>query len=251
MEATLLIRLEGPMQSWGTQSRFSHRDTGHEPSKSGVIGLLCAALGKPREERPEDGFPTLERLNSLSMGVRVDREGRIFRDYHTAQNILKSDAKNPDSPKKGDLKKTELSNRYYIADASFLVGLRGPVQLLENLDAALLDPRWPLFLGRKSFTPARPPTPPAFFKGAAWPALQDSPLFEALKRAPWMKPKRFAPERLRLTLDDPQGAEVRQDVPLSFELGFRRGYAARRTRTDFVSVSDLPHIIEPEQEERS
>ena len=49
---TLLLRLEGPLQSWGTSSRFPQRDTGFEPSKSGVIGLLCAALGKPRARSP-------------------------------------------------------------------------------------------------------------------------------------------------------------------------------------------------------
>ena len=36
------------MQSWGVQSHFPERDSGREPSKSGVIGLLCAALGRPR-----------------------------------------------------------------------------------------------------------------------------------------------------------------------------------------------------------
>src|SRR3990172_4719032 len=45
---TLLLRLVGPMQSWGTTSRFDQRDTGKEPSKSGVIGLLAAALGIDR-----------------------------------------------------------------------------------------------------------------------------------------------------------------------------------------------------------
>ncbi len=43
--STLLLRLAGPMQSWGTQSRFTERDTGREPSKSGVVGLLAAAVG--------------------------------------------------------------------------------------------------------------------------------------------------------------------------------------------------------------
>ena len=41
----LLLRLAGPMQSWGTQSRFLVRDTGMEPSKSGVIGLLSPLWG--------------------------------------------------------------------------------------------------------------------------------------------------------------------------------------------------------------
>lgn len=46
---TLLLRLVGPMQSWGTTSRFDQRDTGKDPSKSGVIGLLAAAMGIDRE----------------------------------------------------------------------------------------------------------------------------------------------------------------------------------------------------------
>ena len=72
------------MQAWDVQSHFTFRLTGLEPSKSGVIGLLCAALGKPRDEAPNDGFPTLKELAALKMGVRVDREGRMRRDFHTA-----------------------------------------------------------------------------------------------------------------------------------------------------------------------
>ena len=66
---TLLIRLAGPMQSWGTQGRFDVRDTEREPSKSGVVGLLCAALGRDRSEPLDD-------LASLRMGVRVGPGGR-------------------------------------------------------------------------------------------------------------------------------------------------------------------------------
>ena len=51
---TLLMRLAGPMQSWGTGSRFDERDTQLEPSKSGVVGLLCAALGRDRAEPVDD-----------------------------------------------------------------------------------------------------------------------------------------------------------------------------------------------------
>ena len=246
MDSTLLFRVEGPMQSWGTQSRFSHRDTGHEPSKSGIIGLVCAALGKPREERPDDGFPTLRQLTALTMGVRVDREGRVEHDYHTAQKILKAGAKNPEKPGKSDIKDTELSNRFYLADASFLVVLHGETSLLEHLAAQLRNPVWPLFLGRRAFPPAKPLVPPAFLNGAPWAALQQMELVTALKQAPWAKPmipKRFIPEKLRFVLDDPSGPDVRQDIPISFELGFRRRYAARRTRTEFIRVTDLPNVI--------
>ena len=84
--SVLLLRLAGPMQSWGTSSRFTERDTRREPSKSGVIGLACAALGKPRQEKPEhaDRWPTLEELSDLRMGVRVDLEGQVRKDYQTA-----------------------------------------------------------------------------------------------------------------------------------------------------------------------
>lgn len=59
--AVLLLRLCGVMQSWGTDSRFLVRKTDPEPSKSGVVGLLCAALGRGRGEDISD-------LAALRMG---------------------------------------------------------------------------------------------------------------------------------------------------------------------------------------
>ncbi|MEW6316028.1 MAG: type I-E CRISPR-associated protein Cas5/CasD, partial [Pseudomonadota bacterium] len=84
---TLLLRLAGPMQSWGTTSRFDQRDTGKEPSKSGVIGLLAAALGIDREVWNDE----LKSLSALTMAVRHDRPGVLKRDYQTAQNIISAD----------------------------------------------------------------------------------------------------------------------------------------------------------------
>ena len=138
---TLLLRLAGPMQSWGTQSRFLERDTGLEPSKSGVIGLLCAALGRPRTASVDD-------LAALTMGVRVDHDGTLRRDYQTAEEVVRAD---------GSPGGTVISNRYYLADADFLVGLEeSDLALLERIDAALGTPQWPLYLGRKAFVPGMP-----------------------------------------------------------------------------------------------
>src|SRR5687768_1134758 len=75
--STLLLRLAGPLQSWGYRSRFSDRDTGLEPTKSGVIGLLCCALGQRRSADPEA-------LAALKMHIRADREGTLLKDFHTA-----------------------------------------------------------------------------------------------------------------------------------------------------------------------
>src|SRR4030042_587203 len=108
--AALLLRLAGPMQSWGTQSRFRPRDSDLEPSKSGVIGLLCAAMGIPRD----DLGGKVKELSGLKMGVRVDLQGTLKRDYHTALNVAKAGGGKP--------KECEPSERFYLSDACFLIG---------------------------------------------------------------------------------------------------------------------------------
>ena len=72
--ATLLLRLAAPLQSWGVSSKFEIRETTKEPTKSGVIGLVAAALGRSRDESVED-------LSCLKFGVRIDQEGELLRDF--------------------------------------------------------------------------------------------------------------------------------------------------------------------------
>ena len=209
--AVLLLRLVAPMQSWGTQSYFIYRDTGLEPSKSGIIGLLCAALGRGRTEPVND-------LAALRMGVRVDGEGRVMKDFQTAQKVLQADGES--------IKPTVTSWRYYLADARFLVGLEGEdVAFLRRLHEALRDPVWPLYLGRKAFVPGCP----------IW--LEDGlhvgkSLEEVLTTAPWLAPAwgHWPPDRLRLVVEDFNGPEVRRDHPISFDIWQRR-YLPRRLRT--------------------
>lgn len=223
--STLLLRLAGPMQSWGTQSRFSERDTGLEPSKSGVIGLICAALGRPREADIAD-------LAALRMGVRVEREGVMQADYHTAMDVPDSEGKNP---------RTVLSHRYYLADADFLVGLDGERALLEAIEAALRRPRWQLALGRKAFVPSVPVHLP---EAPPWgPGIRDEPLEQALATYPWLgedpltrRPEwEVPPETLRLVIEDEagDGGEQRMDVPLSFAA---RRFGPRRVHTRRVGT---------------
>ncbi|NLG51541.1 MAG: type I-E CRISPR-associated protein Cas5/CasD [Chloroflexi bacterium] len=217
---TLLLRLVGPLQAWGVQSRFAVRDTGREPSKSGVVGLLAAALGRTRD-RPVDD------LAALRMAVRVDQEGRILRDWHVAGvgGYLKAS---------GAVERANVipSTRYYLTDARFLVGLEGDdADLLARLHVALRDPVWPLFLGRKACVPGEP----------VWlcDGLQPDALLDALKDYPWLgsDPRKY-PERVRLVVEDADGPEVRPDQPLSFA---ERQFAPRRVRTCLV---DAPPIKE-------
>jgi CRISPR system Cascade subunit CasD len=43
--AHLPLWFDAPLQSWGFGSRFSYRNTALFPTKSGVLGLVCAAMG--------------------------------------------------------------------------------------------------------------------------------------------------------------------------------------------------------------
>lgn len=253
---TLLLRFIGPMQSWGIDSRFVMRETGLEPSKSGVIGLLCAALGKPQkdEEAEHHDYPPLSRLAGLRLGVRVDRPGVMQSDYHTAggahlpeetmqgswglYGVLKASAEPrrfDEPPRKGDLK-TELSHRFYLADAAFLVGLQAmnaeDEYWLGKIQERLKKPRWPIYLGRKSFVPSEP----VWFRDddlEQWSAMQ---LEESLSSRPRLV-KDATPLRLVLDADpdDPvqsAGAIARKDVPTSFE---HRYFTTRYVVSRFIS----------------
>jgi CRISPR system Cascade subunit CasD len=236
--SVLLMRLAGPMQSWGTRSRFTHRDTDLEPSKSGVIGILCAALGWQRDSETFEiaglSYTLEEFARNLLMAVRVDREGRLMRDYHTAQNVRRAD------PTKGT-QETVLSERFYLADADFLVGLEGERALLQRLDVALRQPVWPLFLGRKSFVPSLP---------VAEGVCDDGNRLEVLSSRPWRRRHRGerSPDKpLRGILEVSYGTgEPRQDVPLSF-VSRDRQFAVRHVCLD-PTLFPIPLILEPDEE---
>jgi CRISPR system Cascade subunit CasD len=211
---SLALCFDAPMQSWGQQSRFVVRDTATEPTKSGVIGLIAAALGIAR-----DDDAAIAELARLRMGVRVDREGTVERDYHTVQNV-------PDT--EGKHHRGVESWRYYLAGALFLTVLEGQETELRRLHQALANPRWPLYLGRRAFLPARP-----IVSTGDPPAIIRRPREEVLATHPWLENQphihRAAdhgePRWLRTVTDanaaDP-AAELRNDHPLSFASGNRR-----------------------------
>ena len=76
--AVLLLRLAAPLQAWGSNSKFIIRNTEREPTKSGVVGMLAAALGIQRNDDPKK----LEPLTALRFGVRAEKEGRLLKDFH-------------------------------------------------------------------------------------------------------------------------------------------------------------------------
>jgi len=214
--STLLLQCVASLQSWGIQSEYIVRDTGREPSKSGIIGLLCAALGRERTASLTD-------LAELNMGVRVDREGKILRDYHTI------------------FEQQVVSHRYYLSDAMFLVGLEGDMDWLRQLHAALKHSRWNLFLGRKSCVPSRPPYLPQ-----GW---SEKPLFQALQEYPWLGQNRQehkAIQSVRLVYEDNEkGNEFHRDHPINFARN-QRHFQPRRTMTKFIPRPEFdPQISYP------
>ncbi|MDT0157646.1 type I-E CRISPR-associated protein Cas5/CasD [Microbacterium sp. ARD32] len=195
---TLLLTLAGPQQAWGTSSRFATRSTGQAPTRSGVLGLVAAALGMDRTA-------TLDHFRGVRFGVRIDRPGRVERDFQTARTL---DGKTS----------MPLSHRYYLADAVFVVGLETDHELLGEIHAALRRPRYPLYLGRRAFPPAGPiPT-----------KMVDADLRTALTTAPWQKPRSHgeaAPTFLEMLLDAEPGGPVDlsvEDDPISFDPRRRR-----------------------------
>ncbi|MEU6061439.1 type I-E CRISPR-associated protein Cas5/CasD [Streptomyces sp. NPDC047097] len=134
----LTLRLAGPLQSWGSSARFTRRTTESAPTKSGVIGLLAAAAGI---ERGDD--ERLAPLAALRFGVRVDQPGERLRDFHTAHHGVSG-------------KSMPLTERFYLADAVFVAAVEGDPALLTTLHAAVRDPVYLPFLGRRSCPPSHP-----------------------------------------------------------------------------------------------
>lgn len=262
-EPILLLRLEGPLQSWGVRSRWSRRDTGPEPSKSAIIGLLGCAAGLSRPDWRLGAEPdrTMEQWDSiLRFGVRIDRPGKIETDYHTVQGrFWQADGKmktasfvSGTKPDKAESEPphTEITWRDYLYDAAFLVALTlkperrsGNHGLLAYFSEHLQNPKWPLYLGRKSCVPSRP------ILDRLTEEYQD--LKSALCKEPWAAP-RSPKERKNLQRDgrwpsllawieNPDGKYERQD---SIRLNQLRFYDFRWCdRIDDIDTMQLPWRI--------
>lgn len=236
MMATLLLRLSAPLQSWGDESKYNIRQTRREPSKSGIIGLLAAALGLKRDS------PEIAKLSGqLRMGVRIDQPGQVIRDYHTARP--------PKYTAKGEVRHhpdgsvmmadaPEVTERYYLCDACFLVGMESSDEtLLNRLAEALSSPCFPLYLGRR----ACPPTLPLLL------GIRSVPLADALREEPWQAStwvRRHAPTRLRIILENAPGEapiHTLRDAPISFSPIHRRYTQRGLEREQMVELIENAH----------
>lgn len=227
---TLLLKLAGPLQSWGSESRFTERKTRHEPTKSGVTGLLAAAMGRRRNDPIDD-------LAGLRFGVRIDQPGRYEHDYQTARTKEWS----KESQRWASDKSLPPSHRYYLADAVFVAGFEGDPALLEACEKALEHPAFPLFLGRR----ACPPSGKVLLGFEETDALE-----QALRNVEWQASKWYQNKRrheqtieLEMMLEKEAGTavdaynETVRDVPLSFSQ-VKREYTWCTMVHDFATVEN-------------
>jgi len=150
----LVFRLYGPMASWGEIAVGESRHSANYPSKSAIIGLLGAALGIRREEESKQQAL----ISQYHQAVKVFSPGSILKDYHTAQapdsvGKFKYRTRRDELVIGRDRLGTILSSREYRTDAHAVVALRANVDALfslEELNQALVEPKFQLYLGRKS-----------------------------------------------------------------------------------------------------
>ncbi|MFJ5547996.1 type I-E CRISPR-associated protein Cas5/CasD [Streptomyces sp. NPDC093225] len=222
MTSVLALRLAGPLQSWGASARFARRTTETAPTKSGVTGLLAAALGRDRKADLTD-------LAALRFAVRIDQPGTRIRDFQTAHHTDTDKA-------------MPVSQRFYLADAVFVAAVAGDDALISTLHAAVRAPVYLPYLGRRSCPPQGPVDlgirnvrdPVEALKTEEWQASH------------WYREQRRHDRTVTLTIlgegtaDDRHG-DALKDQPISFDPRHRR-YGLRSVVSSAVDVPN-PRFI--------
>ena len=156
----LILRLDGPMQAWGTHTFEDFRPSNLFPTRSGLLGLLGACLGLERNNLVGQA----QLAASVEFSVRVDqalarpgldqpmsKRNVKLPDFHTVMDARKVDGKANKFP--------VVSRREYLFDAAFTVAVGskpGASVTLTQLAAALRQPLYTPSLGRRSCPLARP-----------------------------------------------------------------------------------------------
>jgi CRISPR system Cascade subunit CasD len=157
--AHVLMWIESPLQSWGCESKFDRRDTLNFPTKSGIMGLVCCALGYSGEQR--EFLAEFANLDMTVLSFRKDNQQVKLRDFH----MVGSGYNNKDPwqslmiPKTSDGDKAvgggaKLTYRYYLQDARFAVILEVPDDKADLVSSSLQSPVWDLYFGRKTCVPS-------------------------------------------------------------------------------------------------
>lgn len=224
----ILLWLEAPLQSWGADSRFGRRDTLDFPTKSGLLGLLCCALGAGGEQRELLDEMAPLRQTVLAFQRKEAERPPLLRDFQ----MVGSGYDDTDDweklliPKKRDGKPasgtggTKMTYRYYLQEATFAVAMQVPAARAGEFAEALKAPVWDIYFGRKCCAPTD-----LVFRGRF-----DSEA-EAFEAASSIAAEKHLAEAFRVRDyapgDEGEGEVVAlNDVPVQF--GTRKKYRERR-----------------------
>lgn len=132
----LPLHLYGALQAWGAPGVRTARLIEDAPTKSALVGLMAAALGRKRGSDNSD-------LAALTLAVRRDRRelGRLW-DFHLVARPS-DDSSN-------------ITHREYMQWAGFTAFVTGNDELVETVHAALQEPVFDVGLGRRNCVPTCP-----------------------------------------------------------------------------------------------
>ncbi len=167
----LSLWFESPLQSWGVDSKFGLRTTFTFPTKSGIAGIILAALGKDGEEREFLGSYSLWNETAFSFSSENEQNGATLNtDFHMVgsgydskdewQNLMIPKKRDGGAPVSADGSTggVKLTYRQYLQDAFFgvIFEISSSIYDVEMISSALQNPVWPLYLGRKCCVPSYP-----------------------------------------------------------------------------------------------
>jgi CRISPR system Cascade subunit CasD len=216
-----LLYLDAPMQAWGCSSRFNRRTTASWPVKSGIVGMLCAAMGIERDD--EAGIARIAALAMKTYTLKSD--GRRLMDYHTVGGGYdpKTERQYMSNKAGGGSPDPVLTDREYLLDCKFGVVLSGNEDVVKQCAAALENPKWGVWFGRKCCLPAARICEGIFDSIEA----AEVCLHEIAMENRW-KTKGWRVVREAEHFDD--GTDSLMDVPLNF---VTRQYRTRRIADEF------------------
>ena len=165
----LVLWLEAPLQSWGNNSKFGVRDTLPFPTKSGIYGLLLAAMGASGSQEElldtlsnceqtilsfipitHNGDDSLIRRKSQPLLMDFQMVGSGYDEKDEFQRLQIPRKKNGTLAVGGGAKMTY---RYYLQNAYFAVIQEIPIDFIEIIENSLRNPVYDIYLGRKNCIP--------------------------------------------------------------------------------------------------
>jgi CRISPR system Cascade subunit CasD len=184
--------------------------------------MIAAAMGIERGDNP-----ALSRFNDMGMTTIIlaskderENNGARLIDFHTVGGGYDTKKERQHLPRKasGGTPATVVTHREYLQEARFGVLLSGPTELIENIDSALENPKWGIFLGRKSCIPASPVCQGTF--------ADETTAISHLEEISGWRVQRCVREVQHFS----DGTNTLMDIPENFA---KRIFAPRRIRDDY------------------